>query len=512
MKKVKIDLLREKYDLGAPSRKQPFFFGRVFLIIAIVLAMGGAAFSYNVSSGDDNLFPSLSLFSTIKTFVKSGDRTLAGEKDDRINFLLMGIGGEGHAGGQLTDTIIFTSYQPSTGKVGMLSIPRDMTVPIPNRGLGKVNSAHAYGEVDEPGSGPHVAMQVIGGVLQQDIDYYIRVDFDGFAEFIDELDGLDIYIDNPFTDYEYPTHGMEYADCGTSQTILDENGESISVPTFGCRFEVLTFEEGWTHMDGQTALKYVRSRHGTNGEGSDFARSRRQQKILLGVKDKILSVDTLLNPNRINRLRKTLEKNIATNLETWEVVHLAEIFKDLDQNNITHHVLDSSNESPLYATMLNGSYVLLPKNDDWGAVQAIAENVYSGESTKIIEAYEKNKPDPIKIEIQNGTQITGLAFATSQLLGTKGFEISTIGNAESRAYKHTVIYDLTNGEKPDELTALTDFLEADVTLSSSGWLVSGDVIPKEISVTSEEIKQLPTDKSIDFLIILGEHSAGLVRR
>jgi len=513
--KMKIDLLREKYELERPRSRSFGLLPRLLLAVLIFTSIAGAAFSYQVTASSDagGSFPRLSLFSTLKQFVVSGDRQLEGEKDDRINLLLMGIGGEGHDGPQLTDTIIFASYQPSTKDVGMISIPRDMTVPIPGHGWRKVNHANAFGEMKEPGSGPLLATSVISETLDQKINYFVRVDFDGFAQLIDDIGGIDIYVDQSFTDYNYPTHGMAYANCGSIDQV-GEDGETVSVSTYGCRYEVLTFQEGWTHMDGDTALKYVRSRKGTNGEGSDFARARRQQKVLLAVKDKVFSAETFLNPARITRILDTLQDHIATNLDTWEMIRLANDFKDISLENVTSHVLDSSEDSPLYATSLNGAYVLLPKNDDWSAVQDLAEHIFETDALSTVmntDAPPEEKPKFVRVEIQNGTKITGLAFHTSQLLDGQGYDIVKIGNAETRDYDHTAIYDLTDGKNPEALKSLRDFLDADVTLSTTGWLVSGDIIPKELTLSSEDEKQLTTEQNIDFLIILGENSANLVR-
>lgn len=512
--KSKIDLLKEKYELEPEGPKSFRFLGRILLVLVIFVSIGGAALSYEIaSSNDGSSFPKITLFSTLKSFVVSGDRQLEGEEVDRVNFLLTGIGGEGHDGPQLTDTIIFASYKPSTGQVGMISIPRDMTVPIPGYGWRKVNHANAYGEMQEPGTGPSLAIQVIEEVLAEDIQYYVRVDFDGFSKLIDDVGGIDVYIDNTFTDYNYPSHGKAYAECG-STTQIDEDGEAVSVATYGCRFETLHFEEGWTHMDGDTALKYVRSRKGTNGEGSDFARALRQQKVIVAVKEKVFSAETFLNPARINRILDTLQDNIATNLDTWELIRLANEFKDKDLSDVTSHVLDSSEDSPLYATSLNGAYVLLPKNDDWSAVQNLAENIFEADAlSTAIAATEpsEEKPQFVRVEIQNGTGVSGLAFRTSQLLDGQGFDIVKIGNAADRNFTHTAIYDLTNGQRPEELKSLRDYLDADVTLSATGWLVNGDIIPKELSLTSHDYEELATEPNIDFLIILGENSANLVR-
>ncbi|MEK7615140.1 MAG: LCP family protein [Patescibacteria group bacterium] len=523
MEKLKIDFLKEKYHLAEPKKKHLLFFGRVLVVVLVVTASIGAALSYHVSSTGNSAgnFPKLSLLSTLRHFV-DGDK-LKGEENDRVNILLMGIGGEGHDGPQLTDTIIFASYQPSTGKIGLMSLPRDMSVPISGYGYRKVNHANAYGEVEKKGSGPKLASEVIGQVLNEPIEYYVRVDFDGFGKLIDDIGGVDVYVDRAFTDPTYPTPGREYDMCGYTEPETTTKQEVTAPPTtptvvaptgpnYSCRFETLTFQEGWKHMDGETALKFVRSRHGTNGEGSDFARSARQQKVLLAIKNKVFSLSTFVNPARITRILETLQANIATNLSTSDILRLAQAAKKLDESQITHHVIDASNDSPLYAAILNGAYVLLPKNDDWKPLQQIAEYIFTPkESQERIAKTPGEKPKFVKVEIQNGTARTGLAFRASQLLDGQGFDVVKVGNAASREYSHTVIYDLTNGERKNELKVLRDFFKADVTLSATGWMVGGDVIPKELAITSDDYEKLATEDQVDFLVILGENSSSLVR-
>ncbi|MEK7619630.1 MAG: LCP family protein [Patescibacteria group bacterium] len=562
VEKPRVNLLKRHHTPRATKRSPALFFGRRLFITLAVLAAVGIIFSSQVSSTSESSgsFPDFSLFSAIKHLVSSGDRDLEGEEEDRVNFLLLGIGGEGHDGPQLTDTIIFTSFRPSDGAVAMMSLPRDMTVPIPNYGYRKVNHANAYGEMDNPGSGPELASQVIGDVLDEEINYYLRIDFKGFEEFVDAIGGVDVYIENGFTDSNYPIEGKEYDECGdepseTSDLLVESDPETTEVaagfslresqeeptelaqilaideeeeileealdeenlpevvPDYSCRFESITFYEGWTHMDGRTALKFARSRHGNSGDGSDFARSKRQQKIILAVKDKVLSASTFLNPSRISKMMDTLKANISTNLDVWEIVRLAGEFKNVSASEITNHVIDASDASPLYATVLNGAYVLLPKNDDWEPIQNIAEHIFTPDSelnTQFADAPEQ-KPKFVKVEIQNGTNITGLAFTTSQLLDGQGFDVVKVGNAVSRDYAHTVIYDLTNGQRSDELKALRDYLQADVTLSATGWMLSGDVVPQEIAFSSDDYERLATQENIDFLVILGESASGLAR-
>lgn len=528
MNKCKVDLLKQKYQLYRTKNPRAFFFGRWTVLTLISVAAVSIIFSYNIqsTSDDTNSFPGFYFISHIKQLVQSGDRQLKGAEEDRVNVLLLGIGGDGHDGPQLTDTIVFASYKPTTQEIGLMSLPRDMTVPIPDYGYRKLNHANAYGEMDKPGSGPVLASQVISQILQQPVPYYVRVDFDGFAKLVDNLDGIDVYVDRSFTDETYPVHGKEYIDCEIpTATVeqIDETIESIStveiveekqVVDYSCRFESLHFQEGWTRMDGETALKFARSRHGNNGEASDFARARRQQKLLVAIKDKIFSSSTLLNPAKIRRVMETLESHIATNLSVFELMAFAKEFKKIETLHIAHHVIDAGETSPLYATTLNGAYVLLPKNDDWTPLQQMAEQVFvrPDETAAHMTQTVKQKPTFVRVEIQNGTHITGLAFRTSQQLDGLGYEVVKIGNAETRDYKHTVIYDLTNGQRNEELKALQTFLQADVNLSATGWMMSKDVIPEKISVSSESYQPLTTTEPIDFLVILGQNAEYVATR
>ncbi len=485
MSDFNVDFLKKKYDSDSTQRRPISFFGRVFLIMLIVSAVSAAALSHQIGMGGDE--ENLSFFDTIKMLVSSSDKLLAGEDEDRINFLAMGIGGEGHDGPELTDTIIFSSYRPSTDEVGMLSVPRDLTIYVPGYEWRKVNHINAYGEAEEEGTGPEFAAEVLGGVLGQEIHYWVKIDFSGFADLIDDVGGVDIYVERSFTDNEYPT------DDYLVQTI--------------------SFEEGWQHMDGETALQFARSRHGNNGEGSDFARAERQQKIMMAVKDKTLSARTLLNPAKVNRIISTLGDHIQTNMSTWQILRLASLARDVDPETIQNHVLDNSSDGVLYNEMINGAYVLLPKNDDWGAVRRVAANVFNeGDSNYIAELPPEEDSGLVRLEIQNGTTITGYAFMTSQVLGGQGFEIVSIGNAEERAHEQTIVYDLTNGEQPDELALIQEYLAADIYTEEEGWIYADEVEAREITLEPENPLLSTSEENIDFLIILGEASADLVMR
>src|SRR3989338_7328012 len=528
MEHPKIDFLKQKYDLEKPDEKPFLFFRKTLIASFLTLAIVGAAFSFRVDTTTDGNTQAteLSLFSIIRNFVLPGDDVLDGETEDRVNVLLTGIGGAGHEGAQLTDTILFTSYRPSTKKLALMSLPRDMTVQIPGYGYQKVNHVNAYAEKEKPGTGAVATAEFIGKTLKQPIHYYMRVDFSGFAELIDTIGGVDVNVEHPFTDPAYPIVGKEKDTCGNSKASMNatpedllnpSSGPAVLPPDYGCRFQVLTFKKGMTHMDGETALAFVRSRHGNNGEGSDFARSHRQQKIMLAVKDKVFSASTFLNPVRITGIFETLQKNISTNLSVSQLMRLGKEFRDLDSEEVVNHVIDNSPNSPLYAKNLNGAYVLLPKNDDWTTLQQMAQYIYtpdprSDERTNLATTATAPKiANPlIRVEIQNGTNVAGLGVRASQLLAThEAFTVIKVGNAVTRDYNHTVIYDLTNGAKTDELQTLKTFFQADIA-SASGFMKNSDVVPQQVAVTPDDSKPVPTGSKVDFLVILGQSARDVV--
>lgn len=486
-----VDFLKQKYQMVPTPKaaKRQRKTRKVLVALFVALAICGTIFSYSLSKkyGNESApFESFSLFSTLRGLVGSDDKELTGENDDRINFLLLGVGGHGHDGPELSDTIMFASYRPSTNEIGLLSIPRDLAVPIPGYGYQKINSINAYAEMEESGSGPEWASEVISDLLDQEIHYYVKVDFDGFVDLIDAVDGIDVYVDRSFTDSSYPTE--------------DDLVQTIA------------FEQGWQHMDGETSLQYARSRHGNNGEGSDFARAQRQQKILLAVKDELLSASTFLNPAKLNNLIETFQENVETNMSFWELMKMTRYIPDIDTENIHTTVLDDSYEGPLYSTTINGAYVLLPKKDDWSPIENMAANIFeeaSGSSLSIHGSSISQTTPQIEttiIEIQNGTGVTGLAYQTSQMLSGTNFSVANIGNADSQDYETTIIYDLTGGKKATELEVLKNFLEADVAMTTSGWIFSETVIPRELTIDTPE----QTDETIDFLIILGQNAMNLV--
>ncbi len=436
------------------------------LVIALVFSGKILISSQNANSW----LPGINFLNKLRHLVPMANKQLVGEENDRVNILLLGMGGEGHDGAYLTDTMILASLKPSTKQVALLSVPRDLTTPV--SGWRKLNSVNAYAEKQIPGSGGEETTKAFNELLQTPITYYIRIDFAGFERIIDEIDGVEINVENTFDDYTYPAKDQE------------DN------PNYLARFEHLHFDAGSQKMDGSTALKYARSRHALGPEGSDFARARRQQLLLEAVKEKLLSRQTLLNPIVLTKLIGEFNKDVSTNLSTWEMLRFWDLFKDIKKDQIVNKVLSDAPDGLLISGKgQDGAYILTPRTGNFSEIRNLIQNIFASTSTtpdislKIINPITDNS----KVFIANGTWITGLAGKTSNTLEQYQFKIVGTGNAVERNYAQSVIYDLSSGANNDSLTTLKKLTGATQAFNSPSWL--------EPYKTGE-------NKS-DFLLILG---------
>src|SRR3989344_1205193 len=471
--RTEIDFLDEKDKIVKAPKSKAFKVGRIIISLVIVLLLSAAVFGSSIiSSGEDlaKTFGNIGLWGQIKHLIGSEDKELAGEKDGRINILLLGIGGPDHDGPYLTDTIIIASFDPEKKKVALISIPRDLLVLIPDYGWRKVNHANAFGESSQPGQGGVLAKTVISQTFGLHIHYYVRLDFAGFVKIIDTLGGVTINVDNILDDEHYPVKGKENA-------------------TTSERYEHLYIEKGVHKFDGEFALKYVRSRQARGIEGSDFARSQRQQKVLLATKEKILSFGTLINPYRISKLMDAVSAHLATDFEFWEIMRLFKLGQDIDQQNIIHRVFDDSPDSPLYSAITaDGAFVLEPKAGNFSEVQNIVQNIFDPELIA--------KKQPKKIEIQNGTTIPGLAYQTSPYFQSLGYQVISVKNAPTQDYQQTVIYNKNETAEPDE------------TIKNIAGLIKAQIapgLPEWVKTTSS----LAVNAKTDILIILGQDQKDL---
>jgi len=479
-----VDLLNPKLSRPEPDLKnmvkpsrspetKPF---RALAYVFIFLLVVYIIFSFNKTTEEKSSgwFFNLPIISQIKHLVESAETKLKGEADDRINILLLGIGGKDHDGGLLTDTIILASLKPSEKKLSLLSIPRDLAVPIENMGWRKINSVNAYAEMKTPGSGGLAVSQTISDIFQIPVDYYATVDFAGFEKIIDDLGGIKVNVENTFDDYKYPILGSENA-------------------PWDQRWEHLHIDQGEQIMNGQLALKYVRSRHALGVEGSDFARSRRQQKVLEAVKEKVMSLNVLFKPNMISKIISDINENYSTNLKIWEIVKLWGLAKDIKSANIQSRVLDNSPSGLLVDTIgEDGAYLLSPRSGDFSEIKYLVNNIFTDAPATDKEKVTEEKAT---VEIRNGTWINGLANKEALDLEKYGFDIVRIGNTSQQNFQKSVIYDLTYGGKIQALTILKNRTNANVALGMPQWLI--DDLAKELSGQTNPIQP-------DFILILGQ--------
>jgi LCP family protein required for cell wall assembly len=266
--------------------------------------------------------------------------------------VLLGVGGPGHEAPDLTDTIIFVSTKLSTGETTVISIPRDMWV---SSMRAKINTSYHYGEQKQVGGGIILTKSSITEVLGQPVHYAAILNFSTFVGVIDRLGGIDVNVENSFIDNKYPIAGRENDDCGGDD------------PEYLCRFETISFNAGLQHMDGTTALKYVRSRHSeSQTEGTDFARSKRQTQVLKGVKSKFIEMSK--DPKKYKLLLSVFEvvkSEIITDFPSNKIVASL-----LLANKIRSHELKTYSLSepiiyhPPLSPLQDNQWVLLPKNND----------------------------------------------------------------------------------------------------------------------------------------------------
>jgi LCP family protein required for cell wall assembly len=280
---------------------------------------------------------------------------------ERTNILLLGMGGGDHPGADLTDSMMLISINPETNDTVILSLPRDIWVESLQ---GKLNSAYHLGETKKPGAGLVLAKAAVSEILDQPVHYTVLLDFTGFEKAIDIVGGISIDVPRGFTDFQYPIPGKETAEPESA------------------RYQVVTFKAGRQIMDGDTALKYVRTRHAEGEEGTDFARAQRQQRVILAFKDKVLSVKILLNPIKLKRLFETFSESVITDLPVASYPELIKLVFRIDQDSIRTGILNEGSVSEdipplLYNPPLSlyGQWVLLPSNNDWQAVHEYVEEI-----------------------------------------------------------------------------------------------------------------------------------------
>ncbi len=278
--------------------------------------------------------------------------------DGRTNILVMGKGGVGQSAPDLTDTMIVVSVSHAQSAISSISFSRDIWVPEIRA---KINSAYYWGNQKSFGGGLSLAKETVGNILGIPIQYGLVIDFSGFKDTIDVLGGINVNVEHAFTDPNYPIGGRENDTCAGDIT-------------YRCRYETIHFDKGIQFMDGETALKFVRSRMAKGDEGTDFAREKRQQEVILAIKEKVLSPRIFLNPVKVWNLYRVAVENIETDTSPSGAAILARRIFDV-RGNVSSYVLpEKLLYNPPISARYDFQYVFLPRVGNWSQVQDFIKN------------------------------------------------------------------------------------------------------------------------------------------
>lgn len=332
------------------------FLGAAFLLL--FLALGALVFKA-LSLGDRMQFENKTARSFVtelkhltSAFIRENPTPLRGEAEGRINILLLGRAGEHYPGKNLTDTVMVMSIAPETKQVALLSLPRDLYVPIADTSLyTKLNSVYQYGLSSGEGITP--LTDTVKRITGSPIHYFVTIDFDSFEKVVDTLGGISVEVPRDLIDTRYP--GKNYS------------------------YETFEIKKGWQTLDGATTLKYVRERH-ADPEG-DFGRAKRQQQVIQAIKNKAFSLGTLFNIVTVNRLLDTFGDNVRTDMSIEEMARFLELARTLDTQNVTTVVVDAwKKESLLRVSHIQvgsvAAFILVPRVGNWSEIQDVSKNIF----------------------------------------------------------------------------------------------------------------------------------------
>ena len=335
---------------------------------------------------------------------------------ERVNVLVMGTDCRpADKGVCRTDTMMIVTLDPKTPSAGVVTIPRDLWVPIPGMGESRINTANWYGAVNKyPGGGPALAKKTVEYNFGRRIHYYVLVDFNGFRKIIDRLGGIDIDVPKAINDPTYPTEDF--------QTM------------------VLNIPAGRIHMDGDLALKYARTRH----QDGDFGRSRRTIQVLMAVRDKALRSDIVA---QLPGLVQEMWSVVQTDMKPQEVIALALPASRVKTENIRTGSIDQT--MTVEYREHTGADVLW---FDRAKVGQLIEQIIPSDTPMNARSNEV-KQEAASVIVLNGTPNAQMAERTTKYLQKQGFQIYSYGNADRMDYLNTVLIDYT-GRKSATLAEL----------------------------------------------------------
>lgn len=296
------------------------------------------------------------------SFKKVPNRVADGLKSDRVNILLIGVGGAEHPTGdtQHADAIVLLSLKPSTRQAAMISLPRDFYVRIGSFGSHRLNAAHFLGETNGyPGGGPALLMNTVEQIAGEPVHAFVRIDFAAFEKIIEQLGGVDIYVYRTFYDYTY------------------KDG----------------FRQGWQHMGGKRALLYARMRYiRASAEGNNFARELRQQQVIGALKDKVAHLSAQQALALVN-VARTVSHYTDTNLTTGQMIELYSMFHNVDRKSVRNVSLAPFTEIFMVTDPADPGEAVRPRTGDYGELHVVTRSIFTS-SKPIVTRDEIQLTDP----------------------------------------------------------------------------------------------------------------------
>ena len=424
------------------------FLLKSFFTLSIIATIFVVAFFYEFFSNGQKIFfikgKNVSIVKQLSELIFSPVEKLKGEENGRINILLLGIGGEKHIAGELTDTIMIASINTKTNEAALLSIPRDLYVQIPGTNVNhKINAIKIYGDQSKEKNGIELLREVVEEISGLDIHYYTQLDFNGFIKIIDDLGGIDIYLEKDINDPSYPNFNRGY--------------------------DPFYIKKGWHHLDGETALKVARSRHSTMG---DFDRIKRQQDIIKATKQKVFEKYSQFDVIAFKNIFFSLSNNLKTDLQLKELPRFYKIAKEVKNYDITVETVDTKNY--LNRTYIGRGYTLQVKENNYQKINELSANIFDLEISD--ERKEVIRSEGANIEIQNGTGTLDLANKVAFDLEELGYRIINSTNIDPPDFSGVQIYDNSENSKPDTLDFLKEKFNGVIMEMSEDNFIKADFV------------------------------------
>jgi LCP family protein required for cell wall assembly len=401
-----------------------FFTNFLLILITFFLCIGGyfvytaATTSSSIFDAENNAETCPDWYCSVKqsftrvTQVLSPDSAIKGQNRGRTNFLILGL--DATTGGGLSDTIIIVSYYHKEKNIVTVNVPRDFLVQYKSRNqnsnlLGtstfKINEIYRTAVQDELSGGRELS-NFISKEFDIPIDYWITANFDAVEKTVETIGGVEINVENSFTDCEFPKKGY--------------------TGVLPCQ----TFVKGRQKMDATRALIYARSRYGDNGEGSDFARGRRQSAVIEAILQKIKSQNLLTTIGNLNSLFTVLGTNVKTSMNIGELKSLISILRSVDlKKNYNKVIWSVGNGFLCDRTTQDFGYHIFYCDGEIGGSTAIISTGRTEARQQIQELLTFGKKDElnkISFEIFGNGSIA--ATKASSVLASLGFESVTLNN------------------------------------------------------------------------------------